>query len=1108
MGLTEDLSIPDINYSWFAPSLKDQFPSLWEAAFRSENDVANIIAYYSRPQFQDDPLFDFGERAKKSNWFLQDPDAFMDVRSEAEWAYTEARLEKEFKDRAAIANGGLLGIGAAVVAGVLSPTILIPVGGVATAGGSAIKAGAEGAALVMLGASIQEGALHFNQDLRTTRESMIGIAAAGAVGALLGASIQYATRKEIEKITADMVDAHRKLAVSPTTPPSAVGLSAQVVPTEEAIAAANPFIDPEGIAQSALPVSVWAKKLHLPKSVVTALSGDWFSPVTRGLASKSAVRRSVTAQLSTGALYTEAALRGTAVAEGGTVEQLIKQHNVGLIEALAEVNRLYREWYVNTGKGGRIRSRFAPKTQREFMEAVGDTMFEHIQGIRRADIPKEMHDAAELILDKVYRAEIKTAREAGLESWVQLRDEVYALQIATQRVRRDLVNEDRLAAKRIMVEHAIEVMKAAEKPADVGNEIAAVLGRGSNKIEYTSDELELLAEDFVDKILPVLLGEYGKHGVVEMMHRYGQRYAKYIYIDPTKVWSNGRRWGEFLERDVEKLARSFVRSMAPDVELWRKFRTIDPSVPDDRVKFWDLFAKEQDARAKEASQIADEAKRKEALREIAQERDDFARDLQVLVSRLRHTRGIPEDPYSFGHRLGKVALQLNTQRLMGGVVISSLADAARIIMRAGFTNTFRHGVVPLLRNFQQMQMAARELKFTGVPVDFLIHGRAGMMFDLFEETERGNLFERAMQYGTSKIGIIALFDYWNIMMKQFSSAVWLGTLSDAIEATSRGTATKYQKRLLAWANISEINAERMAELIKKGEGGTEVHPGVWMPNTEAWSEVTDEEIEAELRRMLGNKGYERLDRESKEFGSLQFKAFQNLQRPRRELQRNFRAALAQLVDSTIVTPGIERPNFIDASTAARLIMQFRSFTLSSTLQVVRLAAQDARAGNMAPVILGSMFSLALGALSYYIWAQSVGGRTRERMLNELNAALNGDSKAMRRWADEAFNRSGLMGVFAEGQKFVERVPGLGEYVTFAGTPPTRSPYINPVLDVFGPTTNIIENLGKIVMTLDNPESSTFRAAKQLLPYQNLMFVRQYLDKLNDELMRSVGVSLE
>jgi len=1107
MGIRPQQYVPDINYGWYAPSLpKPEGPGLLSAAFRQENDVYNLIDYFSRPTFAPDPNFDHAERAKESPNFLLNPQAFMGVQSEAEWMFREAKIEKERKDRAAIAAGGAAGIAAALMAGVLSPTILLPAGGAVVGGKTVARGAAEGAMMVALGASIQEGVLHLNQDERTVSESLIGIGAGVALGALLGGAVQYATNAEIKAIQADMADPHRIPAISPSAPPSAVGLSAEATAAENLPGTITPFTDPEGIAATAIPISVLAKKLHLPEAVVEALSVNWLGPVTRGLASKSAVRRSVTAQLANAGLYTDAALKGIAVAEEGSVEQLVKQHYYAIAKSTRELNKIFTDWFVNTGKGSRFRTYFPTHSYKDFLEQTGEVMFEHIQGLRRAEVPEELHNAADVVLN-VYKQELKTAQESGLNNWVQLRDETYQLQIATQRLRRDLVNQDYNSVRHIMIEHAREVLKSHNALEDVSDDIVAIVGKGSKKEALTEEDFEITTEAIVDALLPRLLGEYGRHGGVDILNEIGEKAAKFIYIDPTRVWSNGRSWKEFLDRDVETLTRSFIRSMAPDVELYRKFKTVTPDVPDNKVRIWQDFAKEQESRRAAAENLP-EKERQAALVEIAKESQDFQRDMTAMVNRLRHRWGMPADPSSFAHRAGKMALQLNTMRLMGGVVIASFADLARITMRVGFMKTFKHGVIPMLRDFKNFKMRMMEVKYAGTALDVLMHGRSGAMFDLFDELEYGNLFERAMQYGTSRVGIVAMFDYWNSAMKQFSGAVWLGTLAEAIDAADRGALTKWQRTMLAAANIDEATAKKMADLTKRGGGGTEVRPGVWMPNTEDWSEVSDEEIEAALRKQFGAKYDELAAAQTKEFNLARHRIFTRSHKQRRSLQRNFRAALAQLVDTTIVTPGIERPNWVDGSTPGRLIAQFRSFTLTSTIQVARLAGQDARAGNMAPVILGSAFSLALGALSYYTWAQSTGGRSRQKMLNELDAALSGDSKAMRRWADEAFNRSGLMGVLSEAQKFAERVPGLAPYATFAGVAPTRSPYVSPFFDAFGPTGNIVDNLDHILMTYDDPTSSTFRSFKQLMPYQNLMFIRQYFDKLNDQLMRSVGVSPE
>lgn len=1115
MGWLPDQQIPEINYGKYLPSFAaPQERSTLGSAFRQENDVLNIIDYLSQPAYPADPNFDFGLKAKDNPFFQHNPDAFIGVQSESEWAFREMKLSEEIKDRQKIASSGAGGIIAGIMAGILSPTILIPVGGEIRAGGSVALSAGRAAAWTAFGAALQEGALHVNQDERTFQESAIGVASAAVLGGLLGGAVSYATNKEFAKMAEDMAHPENTLTIQPITHPEPVGLSAQATP-KDLVGATGGMIDPEGIAPGiGLPSALKAlnvDKLPVLRSIAKATSMEWMGPITRGIASKSAIRRAVTAQFGSAGLYTDAAVKGIAVAEEGFIEQLAKQHFYYAAEVNNRQKALFRSWFKSTNRGSAFRSLFPTHAYNDYLEAVGNTVFERIQGKVNPGTAPELIQAADDYIENVFKREIKTAKEVGMDSWVQLKDETYALQIATQRIRRDMVAQNYNDVRHIMLENAREVLAARVTAKEFEEGVAGIIGKGKKATQLTEAELQDFAETIVDQVLPTMLGEASRHGAIDVLHKYGEKIAKFIYIDPTVKWSNGRTWSEFLEKDVEKLSRGYVRSMSSDIELWRKFGTVAPAeIKGVDVKineskqnpFWTNFLEEQAARREAADSIIDEKLKKKELEAIAQEAADFRRDLAVLVGRIRHTHGMPIDPTSFGHRAARVALQLNTQRLMGGVMIASFADPARPIMKAGLLNTFKHGFIPLVKDFSRFRMSVRETKYAGTALDVAMHGRSGMMFDLFDELEHGNMFERFMQYGTSRIGIVGLFDYWNAAMKQFAGSVWMGTLADAIDAAGKGTLTKWQKTMLAGVNIDEYTAQAMDKLIKNG-GGAEVHPGVWLPNTEEWSQLSDETILQAVKDRLGPK-FDTLGED--ELPELLSQEFHRMHKQGRSLQRTFRAAMAQLVDDTIVTPGVERPNWVDASSAGRLISQFRSFTLSSTTKVAQAMGQDARIGNMAPVVLGSMFSLAMGALSYYTWAHTVGGRTREKMQNELDAALSGDGEALGRWADEAFNRSGLMGVLSEVQKFGERVPGMAPYVTFAGKAPSRSPYINPVFDAFGPTGNIIDNLGNIVMTYDDPNSSTFRSAKQLLPYQNLFYIRQALDWINDAAQKKAGVS--
>ena len=146
-----------------------------------------------------------------------------------------------------------------------------------------------------------------------------------------------------------------------------------------------------------------------------------------------------------------------------------------------------------------------------------------------------------------------------------------------------------------------------------------------------------------------------------------------------------------------------------------------------------------------------------------------------------------------------------------------------------------------------------------------------------------------------------------------------------------------------------------------------VEEGIWLPNLEAW-----------------NDDYQTMSA--------------------------YRALIGKFTDDTIVTPGLDRPSWVDANTAAKMLAQFRSFTFTSTNRVVMAGLQQK---DMA-LMNGVAISLAMGSLSYYLWATSVGGKAEEDM-------LKGD---LDKWADEAIARSGLTGIFAEGQRVAERIPGL------------------------------------------------------------------------------------
>lgn len=278
-------------------------------------------------------------------------------------------------------------------------------------------------------------------------------------------------------------------------------------------------------------------------------------------------------------------------------------------------------------------------------------------------------------------------------------------------------------------------------------------------------------------------------------------------------------------------------------------------------------------------------------------------------------------------------------------------------------------------------------------------------------------------------------------MKLAASNGVIAELTEAVRVLNvdGGTAKARADALemLAHVGIDEDTARQFWQQMQLPGGSTEFSGGrVVLPNTESWSS------------------------------------------PR--LVRAFGAAANTIVDDLIVTPALDRPAWMDRNMAFRLLAQFRSFTYTSTnrVMVAGLQAQD-----MA-LVQGTAFSLALGAISYYTWAQVRGGESKKRAMEASTEA----------WIYESLSRSGLLGVLSEGQRVGEQVPWLNDYAVFGGEQRSQRRATSVMGQVLGPTYDLAERLTNVALGMDEPTQSTLHNARvALAPYQNAHIVGKAYD---------------
>lgn len=490
---------------------------------------------------------------------------------------------------------------------------------------------------------------------------------------------------------------------------------------------------------------------------------------------------------------------------------------------------------------------------------------------------------------------------------------------------------------------------------------------------------------------------------------------------------------EFLNNDVESLMRQTLRTFPPDIEIARR-----PEFGDiNGEQMFQKLADEMNQRLQDLNKSdLSEAEKVKQSTEINDTYAQYRRNLEAVMGRLRHTWGLPQDPEGLGFRLGKTMMNLNVLRLMGGVVISSIPDVARPVMRYGLTRTFKDGFIPLITGFKEFRATAREVKQLSGGMSVALQSRASAMFDLLDDIGRGSKFEQSVEFATRRFGLLALFDYWTQGMKQFSGAIAHAKLLDSVDSVVNGTGDIAEStRFLAENGIDGGMAQRIwGQMVEAG--GADKVDGTWWPNTQNWKDG--------------------------------------------DVLRAYSQAVTREVNTSIVTPGVEKPLWMDQSITGRMLGQFKSFAFASTSKMLGAGMQQ----RDAALLNGIMFSLALGAGSYWLYAMSVGGKTKQEMLNA------GPDK----WADEALSRSGLLGILSEVQRIAERIPATQPYATFSGTRSARRGGDNLTEALLGPSFDLLSTGAEVVAGIHDPTTSTVHQARTLAPGQNLMFIRQLFDQ--------------
>ncbi|WP_271896332.1 hypothetical protein [Candidatus Phyllobacterium onerii] len=443
----------------------------------------------------------------------------------------------------------------------------------------------------------------------------------------------------------------------------------------------------------------------------------------------------------------------------------------------------------------------------------------------------------------------------------------------------------------------------------------------------------------------------------------------------------------------------------------------------------------------------------EADRRIAQATDDkqrtklekarkaSVRDVEGIRDRLRGQYALPSNPDSLVLRAGRISRNLNYLRLLGGMTISAFPDLGKIVFNHGLTSTFRDGFIPLITNFNAVRLAGEEVKLAGTALDMVLDSRAMAMADITDTYGRHSRIERGIDELTHKYGVVSLMAPWNAAIKQFSGLVTMTNILNAAERVAKGMPEGKDVSKLAAGGIDSDLAERIA---KEFATHGDKQGNVMLAKAADWGD--------------------------------------------REAREAFRTAVVREVDRIVVTPGQDKPLWMSTE-LGKTVGQFKSFGVSSMQRTMLAGLQQRDAATLQ----GLLVMMGLGAFTYYA-KQSIAGR-------EVS-----DDPAV--WVVEAFDKSGVAGWFMDANNIAEKATrGRVGLSAITGKQVSRYASRNVTGAFLGPSADALADIFQVSGSVfaGDTSKSDLHKVRQLIPLQNLFYLRSILNQVEESAGNSLGL---
>lgn len=368
----------------------------------------------------------------------------------------------------------------------------------------------------------------------------------------------------------------------------------------------------------------------------------------------------------------------------------------------------------------------------------------------------------------------------------------------------------------------------------------------------------------------------------------------------------------YLSSDIDHLSHSYIRSMAPEVEMTARFGSRD---------LHDQFDAVRDDYARLQEQALANGKPGE-LPELDARRDADLKDLGAVRDRLYGIYGQPKDPSSFFIRAGRLLRTTNALRLLGAATLAHFPDIANVITRFGLPNTFR-ALGRLGTSLDAIKLTTSEARRLGIGLDMVTNSTAALLGDYgshsqFLEQRVASRLARGFSIATGETPLITTVQSLASLLSQ-DELLRNAAAHLAGEALDQHTVAR-----LANAGIDRFMLERIGK--EAAEFGQEVN-GLKFGMSDTWRD--------------------------------------------RGAAQTFEGAVSKDAHAMTLRPGAGDLPLLMSSELGKALLQFKSFAFAASRHVLMPLSQGIAAGDVRAAT-GLLALLGSGYLSYYTKQRTAG----------------------------------------------------------------------------------------------------------------------------------------